>query len=1813
MIFNAIKEIKDSFNKEPLTLNMDESSTKDIIKQFNELKLSADAFTEQTSLNDESLKSYFKTVDSGKATYAGYTSYINSANASTGMLGVTTKITTFALKAFKAALSTIGIMLAVTVIQSLVSWIDKLHLSAKEITENAIKAKENIDELTKSFDEQKKSIEDIKKRYAELAQGVDLINNKNLKLSTEDYQEFLNLSNKLSELFPELTRGYDSNGNAILNLSGNVNTIVGSLDALIDREQQLLNLQILKEMPDVYSGYKQNIDKYNKELDLLIRKNNALEKLMLTDYSTHDSPIDGNVILSWKFADLDETALMDIQNEILNSLQGVNIDLSKIIVDSGKDLETGEQIINLSIPEIELSDYSNIETILGEHFNSINDEVKYARSQLENETSNFNSYLNTWLTSQPQFVKQEENIQSALKDMLFNGNWISEAFKDKNVNANDWDSISNWIERNYLYAIEKVDDTSIKNKIISLGVVKDPQQKLNVAQDIQNYFDKHKIPISLDFVLNENIYGSTKSIINSFNQSLNDISNGSESDSKLLENYTDSFDEPQMNYWNKITYGIQNAFEAIKIYEESINSVPDVNFITEDNIEKIDKYKNKISDLSGYLSKISSEGKLSSDEISKLNIEYGIFADSIQEYKKSIIEEMNASSQNSEVIKDLAYAIENCDDAIVKSNLQSLYETLLGINTETQESTESFYNLEASISTLESSANLLRELNTLIEEQGYIDTSKSNEIVSQFPEMAEAVAKYNSGLMTSTELFEMLKEAYDADKSNYAKAVAYKMRHDENYFDKVVTEMIPDWVKDYAKSYEIDLINYRTLNEQKLALDKEYARRKNILDNHTSVMDATKKIEESSDTIILKHFAQNIGKTLEESYKDAKENFDAINKVISEVENSFTIDASWEEFGKNESGSSSGNNTTEIDWADQSLDILQNKVDKFESILENTNGIDKQLKAIDNLNNALKDLRNGYKNAYKEYEKRYNASVSGLGDNIRYKIESGQSFNLSKYDSDYAERIQNAINYYNKMNESKDKIDETDKQILDNKNLEKSKLRQESYESQLDTINTKLDSQTLTVEEKNKLLNKQLSLQNAINKELINQAKYEGDTETVSKLKVENKNNKLNTYLDKLKNNKEQNQIYIDTYEEKLKDNSLNEAEINNLNNNLQKSTNKDFSYQFKEIIATIDSKLWDDYISALKETYNETDLSDTEFIKKHIEEIVSYFDYTGMAKLYQDYLNSEDNFKKVDYETKKNTRSYYINNSQNEIQDIQNDIESQGGRGTEIQYKNMVNLYDNARSYWIEQKEDAEAMLETCDEGTAAWNEWNNEIQECENNIAECDAGIKDCYTSILKLPLNYVEDALKDIKKKLDEVNESLEDQDDYISTAIGVVDLEIENQETLREAIQDKLDALQEENELRETNLAIQKAEWELEKLKNQKTNKVFQEGQGWIYESNPDDVQNAQQAYDEAIYNKKIYLLNEQLSVYDDEIRRLNDIKDTWSNITEQIQFTNDLNKALTYDSEFYTKVLEQDLTLLNSISTAYSSLVAQKSAYETQQEDYTTLQDVINETVELYNLEGISFEDAKQRIAEAVKLYYPDIVAQYKDEEETLERVAEKKLKDAGVTEETSEQILEDIKTSNEQIIESYTTLVTNLNDVFTILDALMSNFARNAQVMALSVASSVDSIQSNLKSLSDSDFNVTINSDVNAKDKIKKVGKSHSGLELGYVGENSTSKDKETFKVLALDKLDNSELLRVVQKGEAILTDSQVKNVMDNFRNLVQVKVPTIPLHEQKINQSVNFNGDIVVQGNNGDINSFAKSIKQNLPNAMLQTLYANK
>ncbi len=171
------------------------------------------------------------------------------------------------------ALSVAGNMLAGWLIgkgvELAIDWIDNLVHGTERIRERADEAKGSIDEINAAFAEQKETAEGLVGRYNELSKGVDLSNNKNVSLSTDEYEEFLSINEQLAEAFPILSTGIDENGRSILSLGANGTTAKEQLDELLKTEEELSNFKIAENIGDVFKGvltYVEDAENASEEL-----------------------------------------------------------------------------------------------------------------------------------------------------------------------------------------------------------------------------------------------------------------------------------------------------------------------------------------------------------------------------------------------------------------------------------------------------------------------------------------------------------------------------------------------------------------------------------------------------------------------------------------------------------------------------------------------------------------------------------------------------------------------------------------------------------------------------------------------------------------------------------------------------------------------------------------------------------------------------------------------------------------------------------------------------------------------------------------------------------------------------------------------------------------------------------------------------------------------------------------------------------------------------------------------------------------------------------------------------------------------------------------------------------------------------------------------------------------------------------------------------------------------------------------------------------------------------------------------------------
>lgn len=109
------------------------------------------------------------------------------------------------------------------------------------------------------------SITTIAERYDELHDGVNELSNANENLSTDKYQEYLDLCNKLAEQSPSLVSGYDSQGNAILNLGNTAAEAEAALMRMYEAEKLAANVEIAQNIQDSYTGFNTQIKEKKTE------------------------------------------------------------------------------------------------------------------------------------------------------------------------------------------------------------------------------------------------------------------------------------------------------------------------------------------------------------------------------------------------------------------------------------------------------------------------------------------------------------------------------------------------------------------------------------------------------------------------------------------------------------------------------------------------------------------------------------------------------------------------------------------------------------------------------------------------------------------------------------------------------------------------------------------------------------------------------------------------------------------------------------------------------------------------------------------------------------------------------------------------------------------------------------------------------------------------------------------------------------------------------------------------------------------------------------------------------------------------------------------------------------------------------------------------------------------------------------------------------------------------------------------------------------------------------------------------------------
>ena len=660
-------------------------NVKAILNEYNskmaETGLSQDDFRKSISQSNPVLGKYLSNIAVGEANMRGYIGSLVAAKVAT--IGL--QIATTALN----AVISMGIGIAISGIVNLIS---EVINHEENLIKKSEEASETIKSLYDSFKSDSKTVSDIAQKFAKLSQGVDSLTGKNISLTTDDYAEFLDLSNQLAEIFPTLNRNYDENGNAIVALSGDVDTIVGSFENLLEVQRQVANQKIAENLPDLYKGVITKSRGYNDEIN---DYNNRIKEVKKSydDITSNDFPqrlqenFQGDLfVVSGAGESLEE--LNNKAEDYLQILDQLGLRYEYLSTEYKTD-NNGLQIpigFNYKITDFNsLSDdeiakkkaeiqqkIQELAAVYTNEMDKFSSGIKSAENQNKENWNSLKSSISAWLSTNTSYSVMNDGLQSVVQSMVNNIDFDS-------LDKDNWDDVEKYIVQNI---IEPINSASPEVKQAFVEMFNLDTSNLSFAE----YKDKIENGVKL---IADELGKEPKEILSltGFDTILNKYE---ETRDKIKDKFNlsqamvDSLSPDELaNAWDYIqNYGI-NSWSDLQKFIESKKfsdsfSIDDIESLK----EALDGLKGAYDSITGVIDDYNENGYYTLDNLKSL-------LELKPEYLNTLINEKGQIDLNSQAYKDYVAAKAK---TLVIDQIKSLYNTILSMPAE---EAQAYANAEA--------------------------------------------------------------------------------------------------------------------------------------------------------------------------------------------------------------------------------------------------------------------------------------------------------------------------------------------------------------------------------------------------------------------------------------------------------------------------------------------------------------------------------------------------------------------------------------------------------------------------------------------------------------------------------------------------------------------------------------------------------------------------------------------------------------------------------------------------------------------------------------------------------------------------------------------------------------------------------------------------------------------------------------------------------------------------------------------------------------------------------------------------------------
>ncbi|MCD2492485.1 hypothetical protein LQE92_07550 [Lacrimispora sp. NSJ-141] len=483
------------------------------------------------------------------------------------------------------------------------------------IKTEGLEARNNIKMIDQEFNSTYPAAQKKAARYDQLLKGVDLNGNKTNKLSTKEYEEFLELNNELADLYPDLAYHYDIYGNKILELGQNADSSRKMLNDFIEEERQASRLEIQGNLPQIYEESKLTFnkvkpsreiydspqyDKYKKYTEEDWINNNFSQKkgfgvfhLKNTDPGKYklkeiieqaaeeagisyklrsEELIDETVLLTEKLSESEQEAFItQLMNHLSNTKQEKNLQTANTYLASAllSDITKSNQYLD-SAP-----DTQNI--------------IKAAISNMDFSNFNYGSpeELQQQIEDEIRNITSSEEKKSAYKEFLsLNPNeFIFDDYKDKieqlteEILGSDADNEQEKINFRLKYGITLESADGEGDEFQADNLLSQIETMTGISKDsLSGTLTETQIGIAYDIIMNDD-NGSIKT--------LSDLINAVEKEDSLGI----SLDSSQVTGAEERLYSLNDQMEdavAAKAFDVDTSSVENANMVISDCLSQLD-------------------------------------------------------------------------------------------------------------------------------------------------------------------------------------------------------------------------------------------------------------------------------------------------------------------------------------------------------------------------------------------------------------------------------------------------------------------------------------------------------------------------------------------------------------------------------------------------------------------------------------------------------------------------------------------------------------------------------------------------------------------------------------------------------------------------------------------------------------------------------------------------------------------------------------------------------------------------------------------------------------------------------------------------------------------------------------------------------------------------------------------------------------------------------------------------------------------------------------------------------------------------